>query len=148
MVNEYVGAVRHLSCEILDMLAEGLKLRDTKAFSTLLRDLESDSLLRINHYPPWNNKNNNTSATSATAKNANKCGVPRIGFGEHSDPQIISVLRSNDVEGLQVLMSGQNGEYVWAPVMPDTDAFFIHAGDLLQVIITDDYFVVIIIYIM
>ncbi|KAJ1687642.1 hypothetical protein LUZ63_019032 [Rhynchospora breviuscula] len=125
VVNEYVGAVRHLSCEILDMLAEGLKLRNTKAFSTLLSDLESDSLLRINHYPPWN-KNNNLSM------NGNKCGSTRIGFGEHSDPQIISVLRSNDVEGLQILMSDPGGNSVWASVAPDPDAFFINVGDLLQ----------------
>ncbi|KAF3334532.1 gibberellin 2-beta-dioxygenase 2 [Carex littledalei] len=125
VVNEYVAAVRHLSCEILDMLAEGLKLRDTNAFSTLLRDFESDSLLRINHYPPWNKNNNIT-------KNGNKCGGARIGFGEHSDPQIISVLRSNDVEGLQVLTSGPGGDHVWAPVAPDPDAFFINIGDLLQ----------------
>lgn len=127
MVNEYVAAVRHLSCEILDMLAEGLKLRDITAFSTLLRDLESDSLLRINHYPPWNKNNNNIT------KNGNKCDGARIGFGEHSDPQIISVLRSNDVEGLQVLTLGPGGDHAWAPVAPDPDAFFINVGDLLQV---------------
>jgi gibberellin 2beta-dioxygenase len=138
VVNEYVGAVEHLSCEILDMLAEGLKLRDSKAFSTLLRDLESDSLLRINHYPPWNK---NTSIT----KNGNKCGCggARIGFGEHSDPQIISVLRSNDVEGLQVLMSDASGDCIWAPVTPDPDAFFIQVGDLLQVIIINSFLVII-----
>jgi gibberellin 2beta-dioxygenase len=134
-VNEYVGAVRHISCEILDMLAEGLKLRDAKAFSTLLRDLDSDSLLRINHYPPWNK------ITSIT-KNGNRCGGARIGFGEHSDPQIISALRSNDVEGLQVLMFDPSGEYIWAPVAPDPDAFFIQVGDLLQVIIINSFLVI------
>ncbi|KAJ3669609.1 hypothetical protein LUZ60_011559 [Juncus effusus] len=126
VVNEYTEAVRQLSSEILDLLGEALNLKDPKVFSNMIKDIESDSLLRINHYPPWNNKSN------IKSRNNQKCSGSRIGFGEHSDPQIISLLRSNDVEGLQILTPGQGGESVWSPVEPDPRAFFVNVGDMLQ----------------
>jgi hypothetical protein len=57
----------------------------------------------------------------------------RIGFGEHSDPQIISLLRANDVNGLQVLLPNSDGKEVWIKVPADPSAFFVNVGDLLQV---------------
>ncbi|XP_028760102.1 gibberellin 2-beta-dioxygenase 2-like [Neltuma alba] len=110
-VSEYVGAVRELACEILELMAEGLGVPDTMAFSNLLRHHESDSLLRLNHYPPLLLKDIN------------------VAFGEHSDPQILSLLRSNDVAGLQISLP--NG--LWFPVSPDPSAFFVNVGDALQV---------------
>ncbi|XP_020254363.1 gibberellin 2-beta-dioxygenase 2-like [Asparagus officinalis] len=123
VLDEYVDAVKRLACEILDMLGEGLGVKDKWAFSRLLRDKDSDSLIRMNHYPPYHN-----TAGSKDGKGSNNC---RIGFGEHSDPQIISVLRSNDVEGLQILSSSTNGD-VWVPVVPDPSAFFVNVGDTLE----------------
>ncbi|XP_020113692.1 gibberellin 2-beta-dioxygenase 2-like [Ananas comosus] len=171
VVNEYVEAVRQLACEILEMLGEGLRLRDCGALSRPIRDCDSDSLVRINHYPPCYCTNKkvedelcttttttttttNTVATAtatataiaaaaaAAAKssstmvmnNSSKHKISRVGFGEHSDPQIISILRSNGVDGLQVLQPAAaaaggeaGGGGVWVPV-----AFFINVGDLLQ----------------
>ncbi|CAI0467568.1 unnamed protein product [Linum tenue] len=92
----YIEAVKEVACEILDMMAEGLGATDAEAFSKLIRDVDSDSVLRLNHYPP--------------------------------DPQILTVLTSNDVAGLQVHVDGD----VWVSVAPDPTAFFVNVGDVLQ----------------
>ncbi|KAM3193444.1 hypothetical protein ACQJBY_070200 [Aegilops geniculata] len=119
-VNEYVQAVRHLACQILDLLGEGLGLRDPACLSRLVTTTDSDSLVRINNYPP-------SAAGDGGVKAASS-----VGFGEHSDPQILSVLRANDVDGLQVLLPDGRGEDAWVQVPADPAAFFINVGDLLQ----------------
>ncbi|KAL0399579.1 UNVERIFIED_CONTAM: Gibberellin 2-beta-dioxygenase 1 [Sesamum radiatum] len=95
VVNEYVLAVRRMACEILEMLADGLKIQPRNAFS------------------PEDQSN----------------GRNLIGFGEHTDPQIISVLRSNNTSGLQISLKDGS----WIPVPPDQTSFFINVGDSLQV---------------
>ncbi|XBJ20402.1 hypothetical protein VPH35_011240 [Triticum aestivum] len=77
----------------------------------------ADEMVRVNHYPP---------CPSPVASGLR--GV--TGFGEHTDPQIISVLRSNGTGGLQImLLDGR-----WVPVAPDTDSLFVIVGDSLQVL--------------
>ena len=127
-----MDVVRELACEILEMLGEGLGLGDKRAVSRLLRDSESDSLIRLNHYPCYNNasREEKRSCNNKDGKGSNNNN--RIGFGEHSDPQILSILRSNDVEGLQILSSSTNGD-LWIPVEPDPSAFFVNVGDTLEV---------------
>lgn len=141
VVNEYVGAMRQLACEILDLLGEGLGLKDPRSFSKLITDTDSDSLLRINHYPPActiqkldheNQCKMKSSFRIKTGNGVNQSAGARIGFGEHSDPQILSLLRSNDVDGLQVLLNC-DGREVWVQVPADPSAFFVNVGDLLQV---------------
>ncbi|WMV09514.1 hypothetical protein MTR67_002899 [Solanum verrucosum] len=113
-VNGYVEAVRELACEILELMAEGLGVPDTSVLSNFLRDSHSDSLLRLNHYPPLQ-----------LLQLVNN----RIGFGEHTDPQILTILRSNDVPGLQI--APQDG--FWIPVSPHpSTAFCVNVGDALQ----------------
>ncbi|KAL2580463.1 hypothetical protein AAZX31_15G131400 [Glycine max] len=120
-VSAYTEGVRELACEILELMAEGLGVPDTWFFSRLIREVDSDSVLRFNHYPPIIlNKD-------CFKDNHNHTKV--IGFGEHSDPQILTILRSNDVPGLQISL--QDG--VWNPVAPDPSAFCVNVGDLLQV---------------
>ena len=144
MVNDYVGAVRQLACEILNLLGEGLGIEDPRFFSKLITDTDSDSLLRINHYP-WpsactihkfdpDDQCKMKSIVKAKASNGvSPAAGARIGFGEHSDPQILSLLRSNDVNGLQVLLPNGDGKGVWVQVPADPSAFVVNVGDLLQV---------------
>ncbi|KAJ8542125.1 hypothetical protein K7X08_016991 [Anisodus acutangulus] len=131
-VNEYVEAVRELACEILELMAQGLWIPDTSIFSNLIRDLHSDSLLRLNHYPSlsWTPHLHHhlVDHNSDTSPNCNST-LCKIGFGEHTDPQILTILRSNDVAGLQI--SPQHG--LWVPVSPHPcTAFSVFVGDTLQ----------------
>jgi gibberellin 2-oxidase len=120
-VSGYVQAVRELACELLDLTAEGLLVSDRSLFSRLIRDVDSDSILRLNHYPiQLDSKDWDSSPSHANCK---------VGFGAHSDPQIFTLLRSNDVGGLQI--SIEDG--VWIPVPPDPTAFWVNVGDMLQV---------------
>ncbi|KAG6526535.1 hypothetical protein ZIOFF_016525 [Zingiber officinale] len=115
-LDEYALAVRKLACRVLELMAQGLGMEQRDAFRKLVADEESDSMLRLNHYPP--------------------CPMLRelngfvTGFGEHTDPQIISVLRSNDTAGLEISL--RDGS--WVSVLPDRESFFINVGDSLQVL--------------
>lgn len=118
-MKEYVGAVRNTACEVLEMIAEGLKVEPKDVLSRLIRDEKSDSCFRVNHYPPC--------PELQTAMN----GRDLIGFGEHTDPQVISVVRSNNTTGLQISV----GDGTWLSVPPDHHSLFINVGDSLQVCI-------------
>ncbi|XVF66066.1 hypothetical protein PTKIN_Ptkin10aG0004300 [Pterospermum kingtungense] len=130
-VSGYIDAVKALACEILDLMAEGLWVHDSSVFSRMIRDVESDALFRLNHYPPilckekdsHSHSHRDTSASSFHGHSSNK-----VGFGEHTDPQILTILRSNDVGGLQISLA--NG--VWVAVPPDPTAFCVNVGDVLQ----------------
>lgn len=122
----YIQAVTDLACEVLDLMAEGLWVHDTSVFSSLITHFDSDSLFRLNHYPPL--KDRDTSPSSSSSFQIHHQGN-NIGFGEHTDPQILTILRSNDVDGLQICL----GDGVWVPVPPDATTFCVNVGDLLQV---------------
>uniref|UniRef100_A0A0D3G3H8 Fe2OG dioxygenase domain-containing protein n=1 Tax=Oryza barthii TaxID=65489 RepID=A0A0D3G3H8_9ORYZ len=141
IVNEYIEAMKKLACEILDLLGEGLGLKDPRYLSKLTTNADSDCLLRINHYPPSCNIHkldhddqcNIKSLVSTKASNGgNLMAGGRIGFGEHSDPQILSLLRANDVEGLQVFVPDHEGKEMWVQVPSDPSAIFVNVGDVLQ----------------
>ncbi|XP_076886300.1 gibberellin 2-beta-dioxygenase 1-like [Bidens hawaiensis] len=116
--NDYVTLVRHMACEIMELLADEMKLQPRNVFSKLLMDENSDSVFRLNHYPPF-------PEFQEHAKDDRKF----VGFGEHTDPQIISVLRSNNAAGLEIFL--RDGS--WMSVPPDSESFFINVGDSLQV---------------
>ncbi|KAL7584242.1 hypothetical protein Lser_V15G45495 [Lactuca serriola] len=118
LVNDYVTAVKKMACDILELLADELKLQQRNVFSKLLMDEESDSVFRLNYYPPC-----------PELQEHEPKGRKLIGFGEHTDPQIISVLRSNNTSGLEISL--RDGS--WMSVPPDSNSFFINVGDSLQV---------------
>ncbi|CAL5357816.1 unnamed protein product [Camellia sinensis] len=120
-VNDYIQAVRSLTCEMLDLVVEGLFVPDKSVFSRLIRDVHSDSCFRLNHYPPMENSRE---WDPSPKLNANT----HMRFGEHSDPQILTILRSNDVEGLQICLH----DGLWVPVTPDPTEFCVFVGDVLQ----------------
>ncbi|GJN15210.1 hypothetical protein PR202_gb02105 [Eleusine coracana subsp. coracana] len=116
-LEEYTAAVREVGGRVLELVAEGLGLVDRDVLRRMVIGREgSDEMLRVNHYPP------------CPVLAPGDCGV--TGFGEHTDPQIISVLRSNCAAGLQIKL--RDGR--WAPVPPDPRCFFINVGDSLQVL--------------
>ncbi|KFK36116.1 hypothetical protein AALP_AA4G080200 [Arabis alpina] len=119
-VNCYIEAVNQLVSKILDLTAEELRVPPS-TFSKLISTVDSDSVLRVNHYPTSDCGTNRVCDKSES--------VMRVGFGEHTDPQILTVLRSNGIGGLQVL----NSDRLWVPVSPDPSAFCVNVGDLLQV---------------
>ncbi|KAJ6417020.1 hypothetical protein OIU84_002835 [Salix udensis] len=115
-LNDYISAVKKMACEILEMMADGLRIQNRNVLSKLLKDEQSDSVLRLNHYPPC--------PEIQALKDHDM-----IGFGEHTDPQIISVLRSNNTSGLQISLNDGS----WVSVPPDLSSFFINVSDSLQV---------------
>ncbi|XP_009779784.1 gibberellin 2-beta-dioxygenase-like [Nicotiana sylvestris] len=117
LVNEYVSAVRNLACLVLEKIAEGLRIEPKNVLSKMLRDEKSDSCFRLNHYPPFPELLQTLS------------GRNLIGFGEHTDPQVISVVRSNNTSGLQISLR----DGTWLSVPPDPYSFFINVDDSLQV---------------
>ncbi|CAA0824929.1 Gibberellin 2-beta-dioxygenase 6 [Striga hermonthica] len=116
-VNDYVRAVSNLACDILEIAAEGLWVPEKSTFSHLIRNpTTTDSCFRINHYP---------SSDDVASNHNNK---PRIGFGEHTDPQVLTILWSNDVWGLQIL----SREGLWVPIPPDSERLCVFVGDSLE----------------
>lgn len=108
--------MKNMASEILELMAEGLKIQPRDVLSKLVKDKQSDSVFRLNHYPACPEVDVN--------------GENLIGFGEHTDPQIISLLRSNNTSGLQISLTDGN----WISVPPDHSSFFINVGDSLQVL--------------
>ncbi|XP_016432249.1 gibberellin 2-beta-dioxygenase 2 [Nicotiana tabacum] len=141
VANDYVNAVKNLACDILELVAEGLRTQDKSIFSNLISDSQNDSCFRINHYPPLTAPNhqqefNHNWDPSPVEQERLHISPPlptvgsksRIGFGEHTDPQILTILRSNDVNGLQIC----SHDGFWIPVPPDPNEFFVFVGDSFQ----------------
>ncbi|WOH12039.1 hypothetical protein DCAR_0831537 [Daucus carota subsp. sativus] len=110
MIRKYLAALEKLTCEVLEKMADGLNIEPRTVLSRLVSAEKSDSYFRINHYP----------ASDQT----------KLGFGEHTDPQIISVIRSNNVSGLEIALK----DGTWVQVPPDPTSFFITVDDCLQVL--------------
>lgn len=121
-INEYVGAMRGLARTVLEMVAEGLGVSPRGALADMVTGEASDQVFRLNHYPPC-------PLLQGLPPN---CSV--TGFGEHTDPQLVSILHSNATAGLQIALHGDGDAQKWVSVPPNRDAFFVNVGDSLQVL--------------
>ena len=108
--------MRKVAVRVLEAMAEGLGIAPADVLSAMVTEQGSDQLFRVNHYPP--------------CPALQGMGCSATGFGEHTDPQLISVLRSNGTSGLQIAL--RDGAQ-WVSVPSDRDAFFVNVGDSLQV---------------
>ncbi|KAJ6811870.1 gibberellin 2-beta-dioxygenase-like [Iris pallida] len=117
-LSEYISAVRKLACELLELMAEGIGIQPRDVFSKVVMGEGSDRMLRLNHYPTCPQLQGLASSAGLT------------GFGEHTDPMIVSVLRSNNSSGFQIALR----DGTWVPVPPDQDSFFVNVGDAMQVL--------------
>ncbi|WZZ39811.1 hypothetical protein YC2023_036070 [Brassica napus] len=113
VVEVYMEEMKDMSSKVLEMVAEELKIEPKEKLSKLVKVKESDSCLRMNHYPEKEETRDKE----------------EVGFGEHTDPQLVSVLRSNNTEGLQICLK----DGTWVDVPPDHSTFFVIVGDTLQV---------------
>ncbi|KAF6991894.1 hypothetical protein CFC21_008943 [Triticum aestivum] len=118
-LEEYTDAVREVGARVLELMADGLGIAvdHRGVLRRMVASDEADEMVRVNHYPPC-----------PCPLAAGQRGV--MGFGEHTDPQIISVLRSNRTGGLQIMLPDGR----WVPVAPDPDSLFVTVGDSLQVL--------------
>jgi gibberellin 2beta-dioxygenase len=105
-----------VAVRVLEAVVEGLGIAPADALSAMVTEQGSDQVFRVNHYPP--------------CPALQGLGCSATGFGEHTDPQLVSVLRSNGTSGLQIALR-DGGQ--WVSVPSDRDAFFVNVGDLLQV---------------
>uniref|UniRef100_A0ACD5VZ80 Uncharacterized protein n=1 Tax=Avena sativa TaxID=4498 RepID=A0ACD5VZ80_AVESA len=115
-LNEYIAAVRKVAVRVMEAMAEGLGIVPLDALSSMVTAEGSDQVFRVNHYPPCHALQG--------------LGCSATGFGEHTDPQLVSLLRSNGTSGLQIAL--QDGR--WVSVPSDRDALFVNVGDSLQVL--------------
>jgi len=66
-------AVTEVCCEILELMADGLRIEPRNVFNRLVRDERSDSCLRVNHY-------------AACRELQALSGENLIGFGKQREP--------------------------------------------------------------
>ncbi|KAI8000473.1 Gibberellin 2-beta-dioxygenase [Camellia lanceoleosa] len=107
--------IHHISSSIFK---ENPEIFHQKVFAKLLRNEKSDCLFRLNHYRPM-----------PCSGLQELSGQNVIGFGEHTDSQIISVLRSNNISSIEICLR----DGTWVTVPPDPNSFFISVDDCLQV---------------
>jgi gibberellin 2beta-dioxygenase len=111
-----------VAVRVLEAVAEGLGIAPLDALSAMVTEQGSDQVFRVNHYPP--------------CPELQGLGCSATGFGEHTDPQLVSVLRSNGTSGLQIALR-DGGQ--WVSVPSDRDALFVNVGDSLQVCMCELY---------
>lgn len=107
---EYEASISELAKAMVGVMCEGLGIASDH-FDQYRKT--KDCLIRLNYYAP--------------------CPEPlqTIGLGEHSDPNILTLLHQGNTGGLQVMKDGQ-----WIAVRPQSNAFVVNVGDCLEVLCT------------
>ncbi|CAI0452027.1 unnamed protein product [Linum tenue] len=109
-LEEYSAALKGLSMNILDLMAEALRM-DTGDMKVLFD--EGWQKFRMNYYPP--------------------CPWPELvmGVNSHSDAAGLTILLqvTTEIQGLQVMKDGH-----WVPVVALPNAFIINIGDTLEIL--------------
>lgn len=113
-MGEYASAMRNMVSRALGMISDELKTRPKDG--VMIGDERSDSCFRLNHYP-------------ACPDLQALSGRSLIGFGEHTDPQIMSVMRSSDVSGFEICLR----DGTWLSVPTHQTSLYFTVGDSLQV---------------
>ena len=62
-----------------------------------------------------------------------------VGLADHSDPGVLTVLVQDQIGGLQVKRTAEDGEISWVDAKPVEGAIVINVGDLLQIISNNKY---------
>jgi isopenicillin N synthase-like dioxygenase len=111
-VLEYRERLCKLSITVLQILAEGLPNGSRHMFDAFCED--PLAVVRLLHYPPQ---------TNLTDKK-------QLGAGAHTDFGAITLLLQDKTGGLQVL---NQSTQEWIDVEPNSEAYVVNVGDMLQV---------------
>ncbi|KAI7982196.1 Hyoscyamine 6-dioxygenase [Camellia lanceoleosa] len=105
VVGKYSVEVSKLVLRILDLICEGLGLEH----GYFADELSQVQLLSVNQYP--------------------RCPDPSLAMGmhRHCDPNVVTILKQGNIDGLQVFKDGQ-----WISVKPLPNAFVVIIGCQLQ----------------
>lgn len=106
MIKTYATETRRLGLKILDLISEGLGLKE----GYFEKELSKEQGVSVNHYPI--------------------CPDPSLamGIGSHFDPNLITILQQ-EAYGLQIFKDGQ-----WVGVDPLPNAFVINLCYQMQII--------------
>lgn len=115
----YLDACAALSARLVGIVASGLGLPPDRLASAF--EPGHTGFLRLNYYPV-----RDPQATSPLPAD--------YGVHHHSDAGVLTVLKQDDVGGLQV-----HRDDAWHDVPPRADAFVINTADMLQVWTNDRY---------
>jgi isopenicillin N synthase-like dioxygenase len=110
----YMDEVTAVGQLILSGIAVGLGLRRDYFLERYTRD--PTVLFRIFNYPPA------TIGASEKTENENELGV-----GEHTDYGLLTLLRQDDIGGLEIWHQDR-----WLPAPPVPDSFVCNVGDMLE----------------
>jgi isopenicillin N synthase-like dioxygenase len=109
----YIDDVTRVGQLLLHGIAAGLGLAPDYFFDRYTRD--PTVLFRIFNYPP-------ATTGSGDAKSENGLGV-----GEHTDYGLLTLLRQDDIGGLEISHDAR-----WLPAPPVPDSFVCNVGDMLE----------------
>ncbi|GJN25319.1 hypothetical protein PR202_gb13133 [Eleusine coracana subsp. coracana] len=113
---KFATQTRHLMQQLAMAISESLGLHDSRIPQALNID-SSIQMLAQNHYPAY-------TGTEGVA----------TALPPHTDPGIFALIFQNGVDGLQVQHNGQ-----WILATPVPGAFFVLAGDQLEIVTNERY---------